>query len=271
MKIFALFGNPIGHSLSPLMHNAAYSKMGIEAYYLPFYYDKIESAVMGIRELNIRGASITIPFKSTVIKYLDAVDDNALKIGAVNTIVNLDGKLMGYNTDWIGLTVSLKEKMEIKGNTFVILGAGGTARSAVYAIQKERGVPIILNRTEEKGKELAAEFGCESYHIENIEKIRADCLINTTPVGMSPDTEESPVEYNALKQFGYVMDVIYNPLRTKLMKNAGKAGCIVLSGLDMFVHQGAEQIKIWTGTEPPRKLMKEVVFQELRYVDKNGD
>jgi shikimate dehydrogenase len=271
MKTFALLGNPTGHSFSPQMHNATYLIMGIDAHYVPFCIDDIESAVGGIRGLNICGVSITIPFKSTVIKYLDAVDESALKIGAVNTIVNRNGKLTGHNTDWLGLTIALKEHMKIEGNTFVILGAGGTARSAVYAVQKEGGIPIILNRTVEKGGELAAEFGCESYHMDNIEKIRADCLINTTPVGMNPDIEKSLVGSNILTQFGHVMDVIYNPLRTKLLRNAEKAGCTVLSGLDMFVHQGAEQIKIWTGMEPPREFMKEVVFQRLKSGDKNGD
>ncbi len=264
MKIFALFGNPTGHSLSPLMHNAAYSKMGIDAHYVSFCVDDIESAVGGIRGSNICGVSITIPFKSTVMKYLDAVEDSALKIGAVNTILNQNGRLTGHNTDWIGLTIALKEKMKIEGKTFVILGAGGTARSAVYAVQKEGGLPIILHRTAEKGGEMAAEFGCKSYHIDNIEKIRADCLINTTPVGMNPDTEKSLVGSIVLTHFGHVMDVIYNPLRTKLMRNAEKAGCTVLSGLDMFVHQGAEQIKIWTGMEPPRELMRQIVLERLK-------
>ncbi len=271
MKIFALLGNQTGHSFSPLMHNEAYLIMGIDAHYVAFCVDDIESAVRGIRGLNICGVSITIPFKSTVIKYLDAVDERALKIGAVNTIVNQDGRLTGHNTDWLGLTIALKEHMKIEGNTFVILGAGGTARAAVYAIKKNGGNPIILNRTLEKGDELAAEFGCESYHIDNIGNIRAECLINTTSVGMNPDIEKSLVEGNILKQFGYVMDVIYNPLRTKLLRNAEKAGCKILSGLDMFVHQGAEQIKIWTEMEPPRGYMREVVFQRLKLRDKNGD
>ncbi|MEA1935517.1 MAG: shikimate dehydrogenase [Thermodesulfobacteriota bacterium] len=264
MKIFALFGNPTGQSLSPLMHNAAYSKMEIDACYVSFCVENIENAVRGIRGLNICGVSVTIPFKTTVMEYLDEIDDSALKIGAVNTILNRNGRLTGHNTDWMGLTTALKESMEIEGKNFVILGAGGTARSAVYAILNEGGIPIILNRTIEKGKKLAAEFGCESYHIDDIEKIKADCLINTTPVGMTPDTGKSPVENNILTNFKCVMDVIYNPLRTKLLKNAEKAGCTVLSGLDMFVHQGAEQIKMWTGIEPPREFMRQIVLEKLK-------
>jgi shikimate dehydrogenase len=263
MKIFALFGNPTGQSLSPLMHTAVYSKMGIDARYVPFCVENLEDAVRGIRGLNICGVSVTIPFKTTVMKYLDALDDSTLKIGAVNTILNRNGKLTGHNTDWMGLTIALKESMEIEGKNFVVLGAGGTARSAVYAILKEGGIPIILNRTIEKGKELAAEFGCEFYHIDDIGKIKADCLINTTPVGMIPYTEKSPIKNNTLSNFRFVVDVIYNPLKTKLLRDAKKAGCTVLSGLGMFVHQGAEQIKIWTGIEPPRELMKQVVFERL--------
>ncbi|MBE9547302.1 MAG: shikimate dehydrogenase [Proteobacteria bacterium] len=263
MKIFALFGNPTGHSLSPLMHNAAFSKMGIDARYVPFCVENLEDAVKGIRGLNICGVSVTIPFKTAVMKYLDELDDSALKIGAVNTIVNDGGRLTGRNTDWIGLSIALKKSIKIDKKTFAILGAGGAARAAVYAVLMEGGTPIILNRTAEKGRKLAGEFGCKFYHIDDIGKIKADCLINTTPVGMSPDTGKSPVESAILTNFRCVMDMIYNPLRTKLLEDAEKAGCTVLSGLDMFVHQGAEQIKMWTGMEPPREFMRQVVLEKL--------
>ena len=265
MKIFALFGNPTGQSLSPLMHNAAYSKMEIDACYVSFCVENIENAVRGIRGLNICGVSVTIPFKTTVMEYLDEIDDSALKIGAVNTIVNEGGRLTGRNTDWSGLSIALKKSIKINKKTFAILGAGGAARAAVYAVLKEGGTPIILNRTIEKGKKLAGEFGCKFYHIDDIEKVKADCLINTTPVGMTPDTEKSLIESDILTHFSHVMDVIYNPLRTKLLRDAEGAGCTILSGLDMFVHQGAEQIKMWTGMEPPRKFMKQVVLERLKW------
>jgi shikimate dehydrogenase len=263
--IFALFGNPVGHSLSPLMHNATFKKMKIDAHYVPFCVKYLEDAVRGIRGLNIQGVSITVPFKTTVMPYLDGVDESSLRIGAVNTILNdNNGKLKGYNTDWVGLVRDLEESLEIRGKTFAILGAGGAARAAVFGLLKQGGIPIIVNRTIEKGKEVAREFSCTFYPLSEIEKVKADCLINTTPVGMAPDREKSPLGRESLVNFKWVMDVIYNPLKTKLLRDAKESGCIALTGVGMFVHQGAEQIRIWTGVEPPRPFMKQIVLERLK-------
>ncbi|MCK5552512.1 MAG: shikimate dehydrogenase [Deltaproteobacteria bacterium] len=269
-EIFALFGNPVGHSLSPLMHNATLKRMKIDAHYVPFCVKHLEDAVRGIRGLDIRGVSITIPFKTTVMSYLDEVDESSLSIGAVNTILHDDqGRLKGYNTDWIGLIRDLKESLEIGGKTFAILGAGGAARAVVFGILREGGIPLIVNRTVEKGEEMARDFACPFYPLSDIGKVEADCLINTTPVGMAPDSEKSPVVREILGNFRWVVDIIYNPLRTKLLRDAEEAGCIALSGMGMFVHQGAEQIKIWMGIEPPRAFMKGVVLEKLK--ERDGD
>jgi shikimate dehydrogenase len=263
LEIFAIFGNPVAHSLSPAMHNAAFGEMNIHGRYIPFCVENIEDAVRGIRGLNIRGVSVTIPFKQTVMEYLDEIDDEALKIGAVNTIVNRGGRLTGHNTDWHGITLTLREAMAIEGKTFVILGAGGTARAALFGIMREGGSPVIVNRTREKGEQLGKEWGCPFYTLEEAGKITADCLINTTSVGMAPDSDRSPIPREFLAGYRCVMDVIYNPLKTKLLLDAEDTGCTVLSGLDMLVHQGAEQLKLWTGREPPRDLMREIVLRGL--------
>jgi shikimate dehydrogenase len=268
--IFAIFGNPVGHSLSPLMHNAAYKKMEIDASYISVRVENLEDAIQGIRECNIRGVSITIPFKTAVMPYLDQVDDSALTIGAVNTIVHDDDKgLAGYNTDWIGLVRDLEDYLEIHKKTFAILGAGGTARAAVFGILERGGSPMIINRTVARGEEVAQEFGCPCYPLAEIAGIRADCLINTTPVGMAPERRKSPIKKEVLANFQWVMDCIYNPLKTQLLKDAEEAGCATLDGVGMFVHQGAEQIKIWTGMEPPREFMKQIVLEKLRERDGN--
>jgi shikimate dehydrogenase len=268
--IFALFGNPVGHSLSPLMHNATFKRMNIDANYVPFCINNLEDAVRGIRGLDIRGVSVTIPFKTAVIPYLNEVDGSSLRIGAVNTILN-DGKgcLKGYNTDWIGLVRDLNESLEISGKIFAILGAGGAARAVVFGILKEGGIPVILNRTIEKGEKLARNFGCPFYPLSEIGNIKADCLINTTPVGMAPDRERSPLARESLVNFRWVVDLIYNPLKTKLLRDAEEAGCMVLPGVGMFVNQGAEQIKIWKGVEPPRAFMKQIVLERLEKGDGN--
>ncbi len=269
-KIYAVFGNPVGHSLSPIMHNAAFKRMKIDAHYVPFCVKNVGDAVRGIRGLDIRGVSVTIPFKTTVMPYLDEVDESSLRIGAVNTILNDgNGRLEGFNTDWIGLNRDLKESLEIRGKTFAILGAGGAARAAVFGILKEGGIPVIFNRTTETGEEVAREFSCPFYSLSEIEKIKADCLINTTSVGMAPDIEKSPLMKESLINFRWVVDIIYNPLKTKLLREAEEAGCTVLDGVGMFIHQGAEQTKIWMGIEPPRALMRGVVLESLKEHDGN--
>jgi len=157
----------------------------------------------------------------------------------------------------------LKESLKIRGKQFAVLGAGGAARGIVYGLLKEGGHPIILNRTFSKAEALGKEFGCPFLPFSEKERIKSDCLINTTSLGMSPDKGKSPFPEKLLKNFPWVVDIIYNPLKTKLLKEAEEAGCRTMSGLGMFVHQGAEQIKIWTGQEPPRAYMKKVVLTKL--------
>ena len=261
--IYALIGDPVGHSLSPLMHNRAYQEMKLPAAYVACRVEDVENALRGMKALNIRGLSVTIPHKVEVMKYLDEVEPQARKIGAVNTVINTGGRLRGANTDWQGIVSTLQAVMEMKGKTFVVLGAGGTAPAAIFGIIEAGGIPVIVNRTEEKGRHLARTWGCDFRPLSEISGLKADCLINTTSAGMFPHTGQSPIPDAALGNFHWVMDVIYNPLKTRLLREAEKAGCGVLSGLDMFVHQGAEQIKIWTGQEPPRALMREVVKNHL--------
>lgn len=263
---YILLGNPVGKSLSPLMHNAALKEMGIEETYVAFCVQDLRGAVQGMRAMNIRGASVTIPFKVAIMEYLNDVDDDALKIGAVNTIVNSNGNLVGYNTDWVGLILTLKEKMTIRNKTFAIIGAGGTARAAAYGIIKEGGIPSIVNRTLKKGEVLSRKLSCPVYSLAEVGKIKADCLINTTPVGMYPK-DKSPVNVSVLGNYKYVMDVIYNPFKTKLLKDAEGQGCIIIPGIDMFVNQGAEQLRLWTEKEPPRALMKKIILQRLTQIE----
>jgi len=263
---YVLLGNPVKQSLSPLMHNAALAKLGVEGCYNAFCVDDLAAAVQGIRGMAIRGASVTIPFKTAVMEYLDEISADALKIGAVNTILNNNGQLTGFNTDWRGLMMALREAMAIKGKTFLIIGAGGTARAAAYGIMTEGGFPVIANRTEKKAELLALKFNCPLYALNEVGKVKADCLINTTPVGMYPNIDKSPVDKAALAGYKYVLDVIYNPLKTKMLKDAENSGCIILSGLAMFVHQGAEQIKLWTEREPDRALMKKTAADRLSVV-----
>jgi shikimate dehydrogenase/3-dehydroquinate dehydratase type I len=263
---YILLGNPVKQSLSPIMHNAALADLSQDGRYNAFCVYDLAAVVSGMRGMDIHGASVTIPYKVAVMELLDDIDEDALKIGAVNTISNDNGRLTGFNTDWRGLILTLKEAMTIKDKKFVIIGAGGTARAAAYGIIKEGGTPIIVNRSAEKGKILSDKFNCPFYSLAEIGKIKADCLINTTPVGMYPCADGSPVDTGVLAGYKYVMDVIYNPLTTKLLQDAKMQGCHTFLGLDMFVHQGACQIELWTGKEPNRELMKKVVLERLNKI-----
>ncbi len=260
---FALFGNPVAQSLSPLMHGAAFAKMGLAAAYTAYRVTDAAQIVRTIREKGIRGASVTIPFKETVMALLDEVDANAAAIGAVNTIVLHDGRLRGYNTDSPGLVRDLEEWIGISGKTFVVLGAGGAARAALFSLLQAGGTPVVVNRTPERAEALAGRFGCRWVPITEIGRLQADCLINTTPVGMFPETDRTPLPKRELARFPRVMDMIYNPVKTRLLREAGAAGCIVRSGVGMFVHQGAEQFRLWTGMEPPRERMRQAVLERL--------
>ena len=260
---FALFGNPVSQSLSPAMHTAAFAQMGLNADYTAHRVDDAAEVVRRVRESGIRGASITIPFKETVMALLDEVDPAAAAIGAINTIVNRDGMLAGYNTDGPGLVSDLSEWIAIRGTTFVILGAGGAARAAVYSLRDAGGIPIVVNRTAERAQVLADRFGCRWEPAREIGRLRADCLINTTPLGMFPETVRTPLEKCFLVRFPRVMDMIYNPMKTRLLREAEAAGCAVRSGVGMFVHQGVEQIRLWTGQEAPQEEMWRVVLERL--------
>jgi shikimate dehydrogenase len=262
-QLFGLFGNPVGHSLSPLMHNAAYRAMNLAARYQAFLVPDPKTAVRLFRERGMDGASVTLPFKTSIMAHLDDFDEECRTIGAINTVWVRNGKLFGSNTDWIGFARSLKRRFDIRGKTLAILGSGGAARAAVFAVRKEGGNPVLVCRNPLKGEELARDFDCPLHPLSDLGSIKAHVLINTTPVGMGPDAENTLARKKDLVHFEWVMDMVYNPLQTALLMEAEAAGCGVISGLSMFIHQGAEQVRIWTGMEPPLDLMTHTVEKEL--------
>ena len=261
--VYCILGKPVAQSMSPLMHNAAFRYLHMNAVYVPFEIDDLPGAVSGLKHLKIKGASVTHPFKEAVFDLLDTVDDVAEAIGAVNTLVVSDNHIEGTNTDWLGVVHTIETLMPIQGHTFAVLGAGGTARAAVFGITRQGGQVVVVNRSEEKGRSLAAEFQASFVPLRKLDAVRADCLINTTPVGMHPHTDEMPVARETLNRFGAVVDVIYNPFPTRLLQEAQALGCQTASGLEMFVYQGVEQFKRWRGIDPPVKLMKDVVYRQL--------
>jgi shikimate dehydrogenase len=250
-KLYGVIGDPLSHSLSPAMHNAAFLGRDLNAVYLAFETKDIQGCVRAMKAFGMKGMSVTLPYKSAVIPLLDEMDALAEKIGAVNTIVNQGGHLVGYNTDAKAALDALEQKVELSGKTCLIIGAGGAAR-AIGFILKEHDVSIaISNRSRERGKNLASSLGCPFVPLNNVEEIQVDVLIQATPVGMYPGHDRSIISGRGLREGMLVMDIVYNPAETKMLKVARDKGCITVSGLDMLIFQGAEQFRLWTGLEAP--------------------
>ncbi len=261
--LYCVLGDPVSHSLSPLMHNTAFQDINFKAVYTAFEVKDIEFAIKGIRALGIKGASVTIPHKLSVMEYLDEIDETAVKIGAVNTVINKEGKLFGYNSDCLGAINALLEKTEIKGKKVILCGAGGAARAIGFGLISEGADLKILNMIVDEGESLASDLGVNFYHLSEYENHSCDIFINATPVGMSPEIDEIVVPASFLKKEMVVMDIVYNPLKTKLLTEAEKKGCKIVDGLSMFVYQGVSQFESWTGKKAPVELMRNTVIKAL--------
>lgn len=264
-SVFAVLGDPVSHSMSPAMHNAAFAQLNYNGVYVAMRVRDIGAAVSGVKALGIQGASITIPHKVSVMPFLDEIDEVAQKIGAVNTIATRDGKLIGYNTDCLGATRALLEKVSLRKKRVVVLGAGGAARAVGFGIISEGGSVTVVNRSAESGEKLAADLGSEFEPYSKLKELTFDVLINTTPVGMTPRVDASPIDGRILKEGQVVMDAVYNPLKTRLLQAAEAAGCSIVDGLTMFVYQGALQLELWTGRKAPMDVMRNAVLNLLEW------
>jgi len=269
--VYGIIGDPVSHSLSPIMHNLAFRELGLKAVYGAFMVKsaKLEKAIEGIRALNIKGLSVTIPHKEHVMKYLDEIDKTASKIGAINTIVNKEGFLIGYNTDWIGVLKSFTESgVELKNKKVIIVGAGGASKAVIYAvISGGAKVVEVYNRTFEKAKALEEKFEIVAKPWEELKNASGDIIIQTTSVGLK--SWETPVEEEVLSRFKVAMDIVYLPLKTKFLSLAEKY-CKIIDGLQMLLYQGVEQFKLWTGKEPPVELMKKAIYEEVKKMEKEA-
>jgi len=275
-KICGIIGDPVEHTISPAMHNAAFKEMSLDYVYVPFKVHKpdLAEAVAGLKALNIRGMNVTIPHKVSVLAYLDEVDELARYTGAVNTIVNRDGYLKGYNTDASGFIHALEaEKIESQGQSVIGIGAGGASR-AISILLADKGADLtILNRHPDTARELAFRLsGIFRKNIkaleltrQNLESVlyRSKILINTTSVGMSPDQEVSPVPVDLLRPGLVVVDIIYNPIKTRLLIDAQKRGSKIIGGLEMLVQQGAAAFELWTGHPAPVEIMRKAGLKAM--------
>jgi len=275
-RVCAIIGDPVEHSLSPVMHNAAFKELGLNLVYVAFTVTSTElkDAVLGAKSLGLRGLNVTMPHKNAVMSHLDAVDSTAKSIGAVNTVLNNQGKLIGYNTDGSGAMIAFQENgVDLEEKKLVLLGAGGAAKAIAYQAAQDVEELVILNRTPEKAKKLAEalkSFGAKvkggtlSSEVLKQELPTTDILVNATSVGMHPDVDSSPVPSDLLHSNLSVMDIIYNPLETRLLKDAKSAGAKVGSGIEMLLYQGAVAFEIWTNCPAPVEVMREAALNELK-------
>lgn len=274
-NMFAVIGHPIKHSLSPRMHNAVFKELGLDYEYLALDVDESQlgQKITELRE-KAAGINVTIPHKVNVIKYVDEVSGDAKLVGAINTI-KFGNRAVGFNTDGIGCMKALDEKgVNPAGRKVLLVGAGGAARAIGFQLAKKNSKVSICDMYLEKALNLAHDIQqktgvkVKSSDIDEgiLERLinETDIIINATPIGMKPNTGETPIKTSLLKENQVVMDIIYNPIETKLLKEAKMRGCKTIDGVGMFVHQGAEALKIWLGIQPPIELMRKTVIDSLK-------
>jgi len=262
-KIYGIMGKPVSHSLSPAMHNAAFQAQGLNKVYVAFEVTDVARALDGFRAIGVGGVSVTIPHKQAVIAHLDAIDPVAQKIGAVNTLLIEDMHIRGYNTDWIGANQALEMIVDLPASTVLVLGAGGSARAIGFGLQEKGATVILANRTLAKGQALARELNCECYPLAAVKDLKVDALVNATSVGMTPNIDATPVSRAVLKNVPAVMDIVYAPSQTRLLREAQQAGCKTVNGAYMLLYQGVAQFELWTGRKAPVDVMKEILFSRL--------
>ena len=255
--------HPAGHTRSPAMHNAAYAALGLDAAYLAFDVapDALADALAGVRALGVRQLSISIPHKVAAMEHLDEVEETARRIGAVNTVVASHGRLVGSNTDWLGAVHALERETKLDGARAVVLGAGGTARAVTWGLRSRGASVRVLNRTPEKARQLAGELGAEAGgDLGQLQGLPCDVLVNTTSVGLGSD--ESPVESHWIPAGAVVLDAVYEPESTRLLRDARSRGARTVSGRWMLVHQAVAQLAAWAGadwTDETRARVAEVM------------
>lgn len=252
---------------SPIMHNAGFEALDLNYVYMAFEPEKkyLKNAIDGIRGLGLKGISISKPYKEEVIQYLDGLDKTAQDIGAVNTVLNRENKLIGYNSDWIGAVKAIEEKISIRNKKVVVVGAGGAGKAVAYGMKYRGGQVFIYNRSMEKASKLASQLKVDlGGDLEELQKMKDyDILVNATSVGTYPDTNRSIIPENILIEGKIIMDVVINPWHTFLIKKAQQMNCQVVTGLKMLLFQGAFQFKLFTGYEAPIKVMEKSLVQTL--------
>ncbi len=267
-RVYGVIGNPIGHSLSPLLHNTGYIAARRDAVFLPFLVERLEDFLKAVPDFGMRGFSVTLPHKEAVFRRLDECERLSEKIGAVNTVtVRRDGSLYGSNTDYLGVLRTLQKKMKLAGSRVLVFGAGGSARAAAFALAKAGAQVFVCARRESAARMLARAVEGEVVPRATLRKSKFDAILNATPVGMHPQVQASPMVESELNCF-LVMDLIYRPMQTKLLRMASDRGIKTISGVEMFLAQGIAQWEHWMGIRAPEAVMRKAVLAELSAKEK---
>ena len=272
-KTFCIIGDPINHTLSPLIHNTAFFYLNLNYSYIAFKVSQfdLEDSIHSLKRINAAGFNVTLPHKESVIKYIDGLSEEAKTTGAVNTVNNEDGKFIGYNTDIHGIITPIEERgINLDNAQILILGAGGSCRAALVALSKKKGIQNInivnrdqnrLNKVIELGKKMGLNCSPLDYNDINLLKetsLKSNLIINTTSIGLN--NESSPLKSNFMMKNAFVFDIIYRPLYTDLLRNAKEAGSNIIFGYEMLIHQAAKSFEIWTKVSAPINAMKKALF-----------
>lgn len=269
-EVYGVVANPVAHSMSPAIHNAAFRAVGRNAVYLPMKTDDPAGLLAGFRNLGLRGLSVTIPHKQTTCSLMDSVDALSSAIGAVNTVLVREGRLLGRNTDVDAAVGAIESACRragmggLAGLSVLQIGAGGAGRAIAFGLVARGARVVVANRTVSRARDLAAELGCRACGLDEMPDVEADVLVNATSIGMWPDVHATPAPHELLRTGMVVFDSVYNPVETRLLREAAAAGCTTATGLEWFVNQAVAQFEWWTDTPAPRQVMEEVVRDRLR-------
>jgi len=270
-KIFGIVGHPVMHSLSPAMHNAAIKHLKLDAEYRVFDIDpsnpeNLANFCYETTLNNVFGFSVTMPYKLDIMAYMDEYDPLARIVGSVNTVINDDYKLIGYNTDTMGCMQALREKTDLINRKVLVMGAGGAGRAIAYGLKEFHADVFVFDKDLEKAEQVAKTFELDTIDYRMIPDAQFDIIINATPVGMLPNSEESLLHANQIPAHAVVMDIITSPLMTQLLKEAEKAGAHIITGERMLLHQAADQFKLFFNMEPPLEVMEKAMYEGLRKI-----
>jgi len=263
-RVYGVIGNPVSHSLSPLLHNTGFIARRMNDVYLPFLVPDLRDFLRAVKPLGIQGFSVTLPHKQAILRHLDDCDPLAEAVGAVNTVVvRPGGQLYGYNTDYVGVLRALQRRVALRGSRVLIYGAGGAARATAFALAQAGAIVNICARREAEARKLARAAGGEAIARRHLRREFFDAIVNTTPVGMHPHADASPLRAEELN-CRLVFDSIYRPMKTRLLRLAERRRIETVSGVEMFIAQGTAQWEIWTGLRAPEKQMRDAVLRKLK-------